>query len=373
MANQSEEINRTPLYQRVHGILRQRILNGEWAFGAMLSNEHDLCEQFGVSRGTIRQVLGELEKEGLIRREQGRGTFITRVSRQEPQNGVSGRSLAFIVPYVRDSFVPTILLGIESCARSRGYAVLFSHVENDLDKQETALKTAVSQGVAGIILYPVNSTNAGPFLSQLVSQNFPLVTVDRYMRGLFTDFVTSDNFGGGLQATRYLLSLGHRRIAFIRWDDPAVTMEHRCLGYRQALLEAGVDVDANLEWEVRGYPDVDISSLKDRLSMQPRPTAIFAGNDQVAMAVQRAAQSLKIQIPEELALVGFDDLDVSVQREVGLTTVAQPAYELGKIATEMVICRIEQVNPCLIQHVLPTRLVIRQSSGKSIQPNKEVI
>ena len=366
MGNLSVENNRTPLYQRIHALLRQRITNGEWGFGAMLSNEHDLCEEYGVSRGTIRQVLRELEKEGLIRREQGRGTFITHASRQEPQNGFTGRSLSFIVPYVRDSFVPTILLGVENCARSRGYAVLFSHVENNLDKQEIALKTAVNQGVAGIILYPVNSTNAGPFLNQLVAQDYPLVTVDRYLRGLYTDYVTSDNFGGGLQATRYLLSLGHRQIAFIRWDDPAVTMEHRGLGYRQALLEAGIEVDVNLEWEVQGYPDVDISSLAEHLRAQPRPTAVFAGNDQLAMAVQRAAQSLKIQIPQELALVGFDDLDVSVQREMGLTTIAQPAFELGKTAAEMVIGRIEQTNSCMIQHVLPTRLVIRQSSGKAL-------
>ena len=354
---------RIPLYQRIHALLRQRILSGEWNYGAMLPNEHDFCEEYKVSRGTIRQVLSELEKEGIIRREQGRGTFVTRTARPEGSKGQVNRTISFIVPYVRDSFVATILLGVENVARTRGYAVLFSHVENDLEKQEIVLRTALNQGVAGIILYPVNSTDAGSVLTRLIQQRFPLVMVDRYLRGRYTDYVTSDNFGGGLQATQHLLSLGHRRIAFIRWDDPAMTMEHRQLCYKQALLEAGIAEDPALEWDVRGYPDIDLAALADALQREPRPTAIFAGNYQLALAVQRVAQLLKIQIPQELALVGFDDLDISAHRDVPLTTIAQPALEMGKTAAEMIICRIEQSLPCVVQRILPTRLVVRQSCG----------
>ena len=170
---------RIPLYQRIHALLRQRILSGEWNYGAMLPNEHDFCEEYKVSRGTIRQVLSELEKEGIIRREQGRGTFVTSTARPEGSKGQVNRTISFIVPYVRDSFVATILLGVENVARTRGYAVLFSHVENDLEKQEIVLRTALNQGVAGIILYPVNSTDAGSVLTRLIQQRFPLVMVDR--------------------------------------------------------------------------------------------------------------------------------------------------------------------------------------------------
>jgi LacI family transcriptional regulator len=129
------------------------------------------------------------------------------------------------------------------------------------------------------------------------------------------------------------------------------------------LLEAGIAEDLALEWEVRGYPDIDLAALADVLQREPRPTAIFAGNDQLALAVQRAAQLLKIQIPQELALVGFDDLDISAHRDVPLTTIAQPALEMGKTAAEMIICRIEQSLPCVVQRILPTRLVVRQSCG----------
>ena len=359
-----------PLYVQIHARLQQRILGGEWGYGAMLPSEHELCAEYGISRGTMRQVLAELEKEGLIRRERGRGTFMAYLPRGEMNSGLHGRSISFIVPYVRDSFIPTILLGLESAARAGGYVVLFNHVENSPEKQEDALRQALRQEVAGIILYPVNSTDTGPVLCELVQRQVPLVLVDRYLRGVNTDYVTSDNFGGGLRATQHLLRLEHRRIAFLSWVDTAVTMEHRRAGYRQALQEAGLDLDPRLEWVVEGYPDIDITALAALLTQTQRPTAIFAANDQLALAAQRAARSLKMSIPDDLALIGFDNLEISAQLDVPLTTIIQPAFEMGKTAGEIVISKIKGQSNCVEQRILPTKLVVRQSCGaiRSAQP-----
>ena len=363
----SKPANYLPLYQQIHSRLQERILGGEWAFGAMLPSENELGTEYGISRGTVRQVLTELENEGLIRRERGRGTFAARLPRTELVPGLHNRSISFIVPYVRDSFIPTILLGVESAARASGFVVLFNHVENSSEKQEAALRLAIQQGVAGIILYPVNSTDIGTELSGLVQRKAPLVLVDRYLRGLATDYVTSDNFGGGLNATQYLLSLGHRRIAFLSWHDAAVTMEHRRAGYRQALLEGGVDLDPTLEWEVEGYPDIDLAALAAHLQRDPRPTAIFASNDQLALATQRVARTLKILIPAHLALVGFDNLEVSAQLDVPLTTIAQPAFEIGRTAGEQVIRRIMGQSNGVESHILPVNLVVRHSCGAALE------
>ena len=358
---------RQPLHLQIHQRLQQRILSGEWGFGVMLPSENVLCGEFGVARGTIRQVLAELEKEGLIRRERGRGTFITHLPRTETVSGINGHILSFIVPYVRDSFVPTILLGLESVARANGYVVLFNHVENTPEKQEDALRLAQWQGVAGIILYPVNSTDAGPVLRDLVQRQVPLVLVDRYLRGLSTSYVTCDNFGGGLRATQYLMGLGHQRIAFLSWEDSAITMEHRREGYRRALAEAGLALDPDLVWTVEGYPDIDSSALANYLQRPDRPTALFSANDQLALAVLRIARSLHISIPKDLSLIGFDDLEVSAQLDPPLTTIAQPAFEMGRKAGELIINNIKdqfqmEVAPSRVeQHILPTRLVIRQS------------
>jgi DNA-binding LacI/PurR family transcriptional regulator len=366
--------NSHPLQERIYAALKQRIEAGEWGYGAMLPTENELCESYRISRGTVRNVLAELEKEGLVRRERGRGTFMALAGIERSSKGLNDRSISFIVPYVRDSHVSSILLGVESAARAGGYEVLFNHVENDPEKEEKMLIKAGQQGVAGIILYPTNSATANPAIAELVRKNYPFVLVDRYERGLYTDYVTSDNFGGGLLATQHLLCLGHRRIAFVSWTEMATTMEHRRSGYRQALLETGISPEPGLEWDVVGYPDIDQAALEERLSREDgRPTAIFAANDQLAIAIQRAARKLNISIPEELALVGFDNLDISAHLDIPLTTVAQPAFEIGRTAGELVINKVAagKNRPggpaggfhCFQRRILPVELLIRRSCG----------
>jgi len=363
-----------PLYQRIYNALRQRIDAGEWVYEAILPTENELCETYQISRGTVRLVMAELEREGLVRRERGRGTFLTHVGPQKSAQTNGHPTISFIVPYVRDSFVSSILLGVESAARINGCAVVFNHVENDVDKQEIALRRAVQRGAGGIILYPVNSKDASPILSELIQQRFPLVLVDRYIRGLYTDFVASDNFGGGLIATQHLLSLGHHRIAFLSWKEMATTMEHRRAGYRQALQEAGMELDPGLEWEVKGYPEIDQEELEKKLAQPNPPTAIFAANDQLALAVQRAVRSLtvkntvKLSIPDDLALVGFDNLDISAHVEIPITTVAQPTFEIGRLAGELLLGKIKPAVPSAesgpIQiRILPVQLIVRRSCG----------
>ena len=368
LSSDSKSSSKEPLYQRIFSDLKRRIDGGEWGNGAILPTENELCETYQVSRGTVRQVLAEMEKEGLVRRERGRGTFLIHSGLEKPIQTANHPTISFIVPYVRDSFVSSILLGVESTARASGCAVVFNHVENDLEEQEMALRTAFQQGSEGIILYPVNSKDASPVLNELIQRDFPLVLVDRYIRGMFTDYVTSDNFGGGLVATQHLLSLGHRRVAFLNWTEMATTMEHRRVGYRQALQEVGVDWEEGLEWEVKGYPEIDLEALEEQLTAPGRPTAIFAANDQLALAVQRVARSIKLSIPEDLALVGFDNLEISAHVDIPITTVAQPTFEMGKLAAEILLDKVKSAAQerafCPSQRrVLPVQMIVRQSCG----------
>lgn len=352
-----------PLYLQARDLLTQCILDGEWDVGSPLPSEHDLCVQLGISRGTLRQALAELERQGFVRREQGRGTFVIRGYRQQDHLDLPNRTIAFVVPYVRDSFVPTLLLGVEHAAREHGYSVLFHHVENSLTRQGQVLEQLDRDGIRGIVLFPVDSVHVDPSLVRLAERDFPLVIVDRYLKTLLTDYVTADNFGGALRATQHLIGLGHRRIAFLTWKDPAVTMEHRRAGYEQALIEGGLSPADELIWEVEGYPTIDLAALCQFLQAEARPTAIFAANDQLALAVYRAAREMNLRIPEDLALVGFDDLNTVAHLETPLTTVAQPMFEMGRKATEVVIGRIAGVLTGPQRHILPTQLIVRRSCG----------
>lgn len=361
--------NTQPLYLRIHSNLKKRLEAGEWGLGAMLPSENELCEYYSISRGTMRQVLAELEKEGLIRRERGRGTFVNFGPQTSGLSPIFSQMISFIVPYVRDSFVSSILLGLEREARVCGYSVLFNHVENDIKKQDQAIRAAMQKHVAGIVLYPVNSRDLSPILLEITEKNYPVVLVDRYIRGLYIDYVTSDNFGGGMIATQHLLSLGHRRVAFLNWVEMATTMEQRRAGYRQALVESAIPLDPSLEWEVEGYPEIDSTALEERLRQAGRPSAIFAANDQLALAVQRAARSIGLVIPRDLALVGYDDLEISSHLDIPLTTIAQPAHEIGCVAWNILYAKISKTSGGIQRQILPVKLMVRGSCGANVTTN----
>lgn len=353
-----------PLHIQVRNLIINRILDGEWPVGGMLPSEQHLCAQLQISRGTLRQALTEVERNGYVRREQGRGTFVTRGSvHQAPIDDLPGRTLAFVVPYVVDSFAPTLLMGVEHKAQELGYSILFHQVENNLTKQAETLRRLVQMDIAGIVLYPIDSIHLDNAILRLSEQQYPLVVVDRYFRNLMTDYVIADNFGGALQATQHLIRLGHRRIGFLTTPEPAITMDHRQIGYQCALAEAGLPSTHEDVWKIESYPTVDVATLIPNLSSKDRPTAILAANDRLALALYKLCRRLRIRIPEDLALVGFGDFAISAHLETPLTTVALPTFEIGRKAAEVVVGRIRghMVGPQ--QHILPTKLIVRASCG----------
>lgn len=346
------------LHVQVAAVLKERIQNGLWPHGSSLPSEKDLCAEFDVARGTVRQALQTLENDGLLRREQGRGTFvhINDVNADKVQH----KRLAFIVPYVRDSSVPAVLIGFQQVAEQANYSVIFNHVNNDLKQQERVMRKLVSEGVTGIALYPVDSENL-PLVENLSASGFPLVLIDRYLRSVSSDYVMTDHFGGAIRGAHYLFDQGHRRVGFATWLSPAVSMEHRYLGYRQALLERGFQPDERLVCRVEGYPMIDLSPLCEYLSGDDRPSAVFAANDQIAIGIYRAAAAVGLSIPDDLSVLGFDNLDVSAHLEPPLTTLAQPFTQIGQAAANILLRRIDGDSTYFQQVTLPTELVIRQS------------
>ncbi len=351
-----------PLYMQVAEILTRRILNGDYPPGSSLPAEAELCAEFNIARGTVRQALGKLEDEGFVRREQGRGTFVTWGEGHAGGNRLTSNQIGFVVPYVRDSFVSTILLGAERAASEHDLSITFKHAANDPQRQDEVLQELAEQRLAGIVLYPVNSMHSER-VRQLLGMGLAVVLIDRYLPGTGADYVMSDHFYGALRATQHLIELGHRRIGLVSWRDPAISLEHRAAGYRQALIEAGLPFDPNLVCEVEGYPSIDLGPLCNFLDRSTGVTAIFAVNDQIALAVYKAARQLGIRIPEDLALVGFDNLDFTMHLDVPLTTVEQPAFELGQQAVRTLIQRIEHPTAEPQRIVLSTRLIVRRSCG----------
>jgi len=350
-----------PLYIQVANIIKERIENGTWRDGDSIPPEKALCAEFDIARGTLRQALQLLKAEGYLRREQGRGTFIKLSTANSNQpDSARTRHLAFVVPYVRDSSVSTILLGFEKMAEKAGYSVIFNHVNNDPQQQAEVVQKLVRQGVMGIALYPVDSEHIGP-IERLVTSGFPIVLVDRYLKNLSTDYVMSDHFGGAIRGVHYLVNQGHERVGFVTWISPAVSMEHRKLGYLQAMRERGIEPENDLICQVQGYPTIDLTPLRDYLSSENRPTAIFAANDQIAIALYRAAALVGLSIPNDLTVLGFDNLDLTPHLDPPLTTIAQPFSKIGQVAVELLLNRIRGEAGYLQQATLAPELIVRKS------------
>jgi len=352
--------NSLPLYMQVADKIKQRIDSGEWRDGESIPPEKALCTEYDVARGTMRQALKQLEDEGVLRREQGRGTFVSLSSAITTRT--STNHLAFVVPYVRDSSIPTILIGFQKVAEQAGYSVIFNHVNNDTQQQTEVINRLVDQGVHGIALYPVDSEYVQP-IPTLMANNYPIVLVDRYLKCISTDYVMSDHFGGALRAVHYLLDAGHERVGLVTWFSPSISMEHRALGYEQALRERDIAPDEKLICQVEGYPAVDIEPLKDYLVSPQRPTAVFAANDQIAAALYRAAAVVGLRIPDDLAIIGFDNLDISPHLDPPLTTIAQPFSDIGSTAAGILLRRIRGETSDLQQIALAPSMVLRQSCG----------
>ncbi len=353
--------NALPLHAQVAAILKERMVNGTWRNGESIPTEKELCAEFDVARGTVRQALQKLEAEGYLRREQGRGTFVRYGEPPAPPDRPQAKRLAFIVPYVRDSSVSTILIGFQQVAEEADYVVIFNHVNNDLRQQELVIGKLMREGIAGIALYPVDSDHVSP-VDQVVRSEVPVVLIDRYLKGLSTDYVTADHFGGAIRGVHYLVDQGHARVGFVTWLSPATSMEHRHLGYIQALRERGLQADASLVCHVEGYPTVDLTPLRAYLSSPQRPTAVLAANDQIAIALYRAAASIGLSVPQDLAIVGFDNLDISEHLDPPLTTVAQPFLRIGQTAAEILIHRIEGDTQYLRQITIPPEIIVRAST-----------
>lgn len=350
--------NASHLHLQVAAILKKRILNGIWPNGSSIPSEKELCAEFDVARGTVRQALANLEAEGYLTREQGRGTFVQ--WNEYGANRSRSQRLAFVVPYVRDSSVPTVLVGFQQVAEEANYSVIFNHVNNDLQQQERVILKLIDENVAGIALYPITSEYID-VIENLRSARLPVVLIDRYLRTVSTDYVMTDHFGGAIRATHYLFNLGHTRVGFATWLSPAVSMEHRFLGYSQALAERGVPLDERLICRVEGYPMIDQTPMAAFLSGPDRPTAVFAANDRIAIALYRAAASVGLSVPRDLSVLGFDDLDVSAHLDPPLTTMAQPFLKIGRTAAELLLRRIKGEQGNFQQIALEATFVVRES------------
>ncbi|MCU0503842.1 MAG: LacI family transcriptional regulator [Anaerolineae bacterium] len=275
------------------------------------------------------------------------------------------KTLALVLSDITNPFFTTIARGVEDVANRHGFNVIFGNTDESEEKQAEYLNVLVQKQVDGVLLVPALSTE-GP-VAFLRSRGVPVVVLDRRVPECSTDGVRGDSVQGGYELTKLLLGLGHRRIAILSGPPEVSTAADRVAGYRRALAEAGLNCDPvlilhGLLRQAGGY-----QMTQQALALTPRPTALFAANNFIAIGAYRALRDARLHVPDDLAMVAFDDLPPALILEPFLTVAAQPAYEMGQCATEMLLARLAGKGPDARQEVvLPVEIIIRCSSGNPL-------
>jgi LacI family transcriptional regulator len=333
-----------------------------------LSNIREVAQRAGVSTTTVSHVINNTRfvssdvrarVEDAIRETNYQPNALARSLRRGKSH-----TIGLILPDSGNPFFAEIGRAVEGEAFARGYSVIFCNTESNPDREDFYLELLASKRVDGIIL--VSGGLPTQSFIQVDTQKTPVVAVDRDSSDLAIDTVLTDNLGGGMLATRHLIELGHKRIACLMGPSSISPSAQRLNGYRQALQEAGLPFDECLVRQGDYLAGSGWTIGRELLTVADRPSAIFACNDMMAIGVLRAAAELGFDVPRDLALVGFDDIELAAYTHPPLTTVAQDKQKIGEIAVSLLVEKIGDQEMNGRREFLQPRLVIRKSCGSEL-------
>ena len=330
-----------------------------------MPNIHDVAKLAGVAPITVSRVINN---NGYVsdKTRQRVETAIEELAYVPNALGPSLRSkrtmtLALVLSDITNPFWTTVARGVEDTANENGYHIIIGNTDESPEKQSDYLTFMLQKQVDGFLLVPASSNVTSSDIFQ--RQRVPFVVLDRQILGNDYDSVRSDSRDGAYKLTKYLLELGHKRIAVITGRRDNSAAKDRVGGFLQAVKEAGLDEDQQVYWgEFNQETGYEFTRLI--LQSKPQPTAIFATNNFIAIGVMRALRDQELHVPEDMSVVAFDDLPAAITIDPFFTVASQQAYEMGKKATELLIARLVNEAPKDPQEIiLPVDIIVRQSSS----------
>ena len=330
----------------------------------MVATIFDVARKAGVSTSTVSRVLN-----GNDRVDPQLVAKVTRAIRElDYRPNRTARSLrlrhnrvwALVISDIRTGpFFADAVRGVEDGAHEASYPVFLCNTDEDPAKEAGYLQLAIAENVAGVILTP---SGPGTNLRPLLDAGIHVVLADRSLPGHHIDTVVADNTGGAKQATEHLLANGYRRIACITGPVAASTASERLAGYCNALEQVGIAVDGSLVRTADFREGGGHAAMRDLLAKKRRPDAVFVCNNRMAVGALQAIEEATLAIPDEIGLVGYDEVSWAPLLRTALTTVSQPAYDLGHESARLLLSRLSGYSGAPRTVVLPTSLNVRASS-----------
>ena len=363
----------TPLYQQVAADLRQRIVAGVLPVGARVPPHRELARHYDVSLITINKALAGLVSEGVLHSRVGRGTFVA-VRPAPPAlpapadvRRAGTPMLGFVLRDLSSPFFSLVAHAALQRADALGYGLLFSSSLNRLDREEEQIRRFLDLGVQGLVIASMSRTyRLSEPMQALDAAGIPYVMVS-FIDGDDVPFVGADLHDAGYLAGRHLTELGRRRLGYVGDRFGSTMFELRSSGYRRAAREAGLALDDRFVFE---YPyEGEWNDYRSGqtigehvAAMAERPDAIYVHNDLGALGLLDGLLAHGIRIPEDIAVVGLDDIELAARARIPLTTVRQPTDRIGTLAVDTVLARLRGERPSTRQLLAP-ELIVRRSCG----------
>ena len=334
-----------------------------------MASIREVAEKAGVSLGTVSNVLNrpEMVAEATRQRVQAAIEELAFVRNASAHQLRAGRShhLGLVVLDVMNPFFTEVARGIEDAANEAGYVVILCNSDNSPEKEGRYLRVLEEQRTAGVLITPTRNTIRN--LQHLRQQEIAVVLLDRPGQESGLCSVAVDDVRGGELATKHLLELGHRQIAFVSGPLSIRQCEERRRGMRLAIKEAGLDPrQVMVEIPAAAQSARAGEQCVEALLHHPRkPTAVFCANDLLALGLMRGLVQRGIAIPDEIALIGYDDVEFASALSPALSSVRQPKYQLGHTAAELLLREIAEVEEHQHQHqhiLYQPELVVRAST-----------
>jgi len=356
----------TPLYTQVEQYLRQQIASGDLGPGDKLPSVQELCRQFGgINHLTVRRAIKTLVDENIVRSIQGRGSFIT-------EHSSTGKQVAIVLPHLEDTIFIRIARGAQQVLDAHGVRSFILDSRGSETAEADQIQNLRRFPVDGALIYPIAHSNIAEQIFQLRLANLSFVLVDRYFEDIASSSVVADNRQGGTLMGRHLAEKGHQRIAWIG-ESRSISARLRFSGFLEALNDAGlacprsqiknlVVSSSSPATYLAAFRVAAEKAVDELLTLKPPIDAIACCNDPTAIFALKRLRALGRRVPEDIAVMGFDDVPEAEAAEPSLTTIRQPMEKLGQEAACLLLDHLsdKKLEPKKI--ILPVELVIRQSA-----------
>lgn len=325
----------------------------------------DVAKIAGVSTATVSRVLNDAENVNPLTRAKVEKTIKalnfkpSRVAQRLRIRDGKKRIIGLVVPDIQNPFYVDVVRGVEDLASLKDYAVFVGNFAQEEEKEKMYLNLMKSESVDGLIVAPGNEKDDE--VMELVKEGLPIVCIDRGLSEMDVDVVLVDNMKGAFDAVEFLIQSGYKRIAYIGGLPQIPTTIHRQKGYEDALKKYGIPIDSELIRFGDSKHESGKIITEELLNLQNRPTALFTGNNLITLGALETIHNRKLKIPQDIAIIGFDDMYWSISLNPPLTAVRQPGYEIGKRAAEILFQKVKEPDREPVKLILRTELIKRES------------